>query len=517
MKTDSTRRWLALGALALAMLTIGLDMTVLTVALPTLAVDLNANNSALQWFSTAYTLALAAVMLPGGALGDRYGRKKLLLGALLVFGAASLACAFATSAGQLIAARVVLGIAAAVMMPLSMAVLPVLFPNPAERARAMNIWITSTALGLPLGPILGGWLIDNFWWGSVFLINVPMVVLGAAAVAGLVPESRNPDQRPLDLPGAALSVVGMLGVTYGFIRLGDKGWGDGLGWGILAAGAVVLALFIGWQRRTAFPLIDLGLFSSRGFRWGAAFAVLITFGMFGLFFTVPQYYQAVLGTDALGSGLRLLPMIAGLLVGSRLSDRLLPKLGTRLMVTAGLVVLAVGLSLGALTSVGTAYWCTAVWIGLVGAGMGLGLPVSMAVAMDDLEVARAGMGSALLQALRQAAGTIAVALLGTVSATVYRGELGDLNVDPIGDSVNSGVAVARSTGNTELLEHVQSAFVSGMGAMLWVCAAICALAVPLALWVLPRRRATVAQAAGATPATPAEPTAVDAPESTHVG
>ncbi|WP_330252410.1 MFS transporter [Nocardia sp. NBC_00565] len=514
MKTDSTRRWLALGALAVAMLTIGLDMTVLTVALPTLAVDLNANTGALQWFSTAYTLALAAVMLPAGALGDRYGRKKLLLGALVLFGAASLACAFATTAGQLIAARVVLGVAAAVMIPLSLAVLPVLFSDPAQRAKAMNIWVTSTALGLPLGPILGGWLIDNFWWGSVFLINVPMVVLGAAAVAVLVPESRNPEQRPMDLPGVVLSILGMLGVTYGFIRLGDKGWGNGLGWGALLGGAAIVVVFIAWQRRAGFPLIDLGLFRSSGFRWGAAFTVIITFGLFGLFFTVPQYYQAVLGVDALGSGLRLLPMIGGLLIGSRLGDRLQPKLGPALMVALGLAALALGLGLGALTTVGTSYWFIACWVGLTGAGMGLALPVGMAVALDNLEVARAGMGSALVQALRQAAGTIAVALLGTVLATVYRGDLGALNVDPIGDSVNAGVAVAKSTGNAAMLEQVQSAFASGMSAMLWVCAVICAVAVPLALWVLPRR-ATAAQ--NRAEATSDAAITVDAPESTHVG
>ncbi|MGW4770319.1 MFS transporter [Nocardia sp. NPDC004278] len=514
MTTNSTRRWLALGALAVAMLTIGLDMTVLTVALPTLAVDLNANSGALQWFSTAYTLALAAVMVPAGALGDRYGRKKLLLGALVLFGAASLACAFAASAGQLIAARVVLGVAAAIMMPLSMAVLPVLFPDSDERAKAMNIWITSTALGLPLGPILGGWLIDNFWWGSVFLINVPMVVIGAAAVAALVPESRNPQQRPLDLAGTALSILGMLGVTYGFIRLGDKGWGNGLGWAALLGGAVIVAVFIAWQRRATSPLVDLGLFRSPGFRWGAVFTVIITFGMFGLFFTVPQYYQAVLGVDALGSGLRLLPMIGGLLIGSRLGDRLRPKLGPALMVAAGLAVLALGLGLGALTEPGTSYWFVALWVALTGAGMGLALPVGMAVAMDDLEVARAGVGSALLQAMRQAAGTIAVALLGTVLATVYRDELGALNVDPVGDSVNAGVAVAKSTGNAAMLEQVQSAFVSGMSAMLWVCAAICAVAVPLALRVLPRRAAAASDSAEAIPAALV---GVDGPESTHVG
>ncbi len=514
MHTDSTRRWLALGALALAMLTIGLDMTVLTVALPTLAVDLNANTGALQWFSTAYTLALAAVMLPAGALGDRYGRKKLLLGALALFGAASLACAFAGTAGQLIAARVVLGVAAAVMMPLSMAVLPVLFPDSTQRAKAMNIWITSTALGLPLGPILGGWLIDSFWWGSVFLINVPMVVLGAAAVAVLVPESRNPDQRPMDLPGIALSILGMLGVTYGFIRLGDKGWSDRLGWAGLLGGAAVVAVFIVWQRRASFPLIDLGLFRSPGFRWGAAFTVIITFGLFGLFFTVPQYYQAILGVDALGSGVRLLPMIAGLLIGSRLGDRLQPKLGPALMVALGLTVLAVGMGLGGLTELGTPYWFVALWVGLTGAGMGLALPVGMAVALDDLEVARAGVGSALVQALRQAAGTIAVALLGTVLATVYRDELGALNVDPIRDSVNAGVAVAKSTGNAGLLEQVQLAFVGGMSAMLWVCAAICAVAVPLALRVLPRQSTAASQRPDKTPDAVV---AVDGTESTHVG
>ncbi|WP_327095621.1 MFS transporter [Nocardia vinacea] len=514
MQTDSTRRWLALGALALAMLTIGLDMTVLTVALPTLAVDLNANTGALQWFSSAYTLALAAVMLPAGALGDRYGRKKLLLGALVLFGAASLACAFAGTAGQLIAARVVLGIAAAVMIPLSMAVLPVLFPDSAQRAKAMNIWVTSTALGLPLGPILGGWLIDNFWWGSVFLINVPMVVLGVLAIAVLVPESRNPDQRPMDLPGVALSILGMVGVTYGFIRLGDKGWGNGLGWGALLGGIAAVAVFIAWQRRASFPLVDLGLFGSPGFRWGTAFTVIITFGLFGLFFTVPQYFQAVLGADALGSGVRLLPLIGGLLIGSRLGDRLQPKLGPALMVGLGLTVLAVGMGLGGLTEVGTSYWFVAVWVGLTGAGMGLGLPAGMAVALDNLEVARAGVGSALVQALRQAAGTIAVAVLGTVLATVYRGDLGALNVDPIRDSVNAGVAVAKSTGNAAMLEQVQSAFVGGMSVMLWVCAALCAVAVPLALRVLPGRSTAAPQH---DEAIPDALVSVDGPESTHVG
>ena len=253
-------RWLALGALALAMLTIGLDTTVLVVALPTMAIDLHANTAALQWFTTAYTLALAAMMLPAGALGDRYGRKKFLLAALVVFGGASLWCTLATSAGMLIAARAVLGVAAAAMMPLSMAVLPGLFPDRTERQRALTIWVSSTALGLPLGPIVGGWLLEHFWWGSVFLINIPLVVVGTIAVAILVPESRSENAFRIDLPGVVLSALGMLGFTYGFIRLGDKGWGDGTAWAAVVAGAALLGIFVWWQRRTTHPLVDVGLF-----------------------------------------------------------------------------------------------------------------------------------------------------------------------------------------------------------------------------------------------------------------
>ncbi|MCP2277193.1 MFS transporter [Nocardia amikacinitolerans] len=505
-----TRRWLALGALALAMLTIGLDMTVLTVALPTLAVDLHANTGALQWFSSAYTLALAAFMLPAGALGDRYGRKKLLLAALVLFGLASLACAFADTSGQLIAARVVLGIAAAAMVPLSMAVLPVLFPEQRERARAMSIWVTATSLGLPLGPVLGGWLVDNFWWGSVFLINVPMVVVAAAAVAALVPESRNPRQHPLDLPGVLLSMLGMLGVTYGFIRFGEEGWGDAVAWMLFACGVLAVAAFLLWQRRARNPLIDLELFRAKGFRWGSAFAVLITFAMFGMFFTVPQYYQEVLGADALGSGLRLLPMIGGVVIGARLGDRLLPKAGARVAITAGFVLLGIGLGMGALTDVDSAYWFTACWITLVGVGMGMGMPVAMSVAMDDLDVARSGVGSALMQALRQAAGTIGVALLGTVLVTRYRAELGALNVAPYDDGVSAGAAAAKASGSADALAQVQSAFVGGMSLMLWVCAALCAVSVPLALWVLPGRAPEPVDA-------PAAAAARDESESTHVG
>ncbi|MFJ4658293.1 MFS transporter [Nocardia sp. NPDC088792] len=511
MQAPGVRRWLALGALAVAMLTIGLDVTVLTVALPTLAVDLHAGTSDLQWFSSAYTLALAAVMLPAGALGDRYGRKKFLLGALLLFGVASAICAFAGSSGELIAARVVLGIAAAVMIPLSMAVLPALFPEPAERQRAITIWITSTAIGMPLGPILGGWLLQHYWWGSVFLINVPLVIVGALAVGALVPESRSEHAFRIDLPGVALSILGMLGITYGFIRIGQKNWGDVTAWATIAIGLVAAVAFVLWQRRNTQPLVDLKLFASSGFRWGTIYSIIVNFAMFGLLFTMPQYFQAVLGTDALGSGLRLLPMIGGLAAGTRLVDKLLAKAGIRTVLTTGFALLAAGLVLGALIGAHTSYGLAAAALVLLGFGMGFVMPSAMGLAMGDLAAERAGSGSALLQALRQASGTIGVAILGTVLATQYRSSLGAANHEPLSDGVNAGVAVARKLGDPALLGHVQSAFTDGMSLMLWVCAAIAAAAAVLAATM------TRGGHASDTPDRPADTPVPDAGQSVHVG
>jgi MFS family permease len=376
-------------------------------------------------------------------------------------------------------------------MPLSMAVLPVLFPDAAERGRALSIWVTSTAIGLPIGPLLGGWLLDHLWWGSVFLINVPLVIVGAAAVALLVPESRSAQRSPIDYVGAGVSSIGLLSLTYGFIRAGSQGWGDELAWTSILGGVAVLAVFLLWQNRTRFPLIDLSLFGSAGFRWGTIFVTLVNFGMFGLFFTVPQYFQAVLGTDALGSGLRLLPLIGGLVVGTRIGEPLQRRTSTRTVVVGGFGLLAAALALGAFTTTASPYWFTAIWITLVGAGMGFVMPAAMGLALGALSGERSGSGSALIQALRQAGATIGIAILGTVLATQYRSELGDLDVEPIRDGVNAGVAVAKSAGDPSLLHEVQQSFVSGMGVMLWVCAGICAVALVLATRFTPKDAAVV--------------------------
>jgi DHA2 family multidrug resistance protein-like MFS transporter len=487
-----SRKWWALGALALSLMTVGLDLTILNVALPTLATELQASTGQLQWFADAYNLVLAAALLPAGLLGDRFGRKRMLLLALSLFGAASLACSFAASTGQLIAGRALLGLGAAALLPLSMSILPVLF-TPEERPRALTIWITANSLGIPLGPIVGGWLLDHYSWGSVFLINVPVVLIGLVAIALLLPESRDPRRPRIDVPGVVTSSLGLVGLTYGVIQGGENGWGEASTLVTLAVGVASLVAFVlrqlGETRRPdGQPLVDLALFRSPNFTWGGVLATLSTFAMFGVLFAMPQYFQAVIGADALGTGLRLLPIIGGLLVGAQLSDRIAPRVGPAVTVALGFALLA-----GATTGADTGYGFAAAWMTVLGAGLGFALPAAMDVAIGALSPARSGVGSALLMALRQVGGTIGIAVLGTVLASGYRGALGDGVPEAARESVSAGAATAQQLGSPTLLDSVQSAFIQGMDAMLWVCGGVAVLAAMLALRFLPRRRAASAQ------------------------
>ncbi|MCA2211968.1 DHA2 family efflux MFS transporter permease subunit [Jidongwangia harbinensis] len=487
----STSRWWALGALALSTLTVGLDGTILSVALPTLAGDLDAGTSDLQWFTNAYLLVLAAFLLPGGMLGDRFGRKRMLLGALVLFGVASAACAYATSTGQLIAARAALGLGAAVLMPLGAAVLTVLF-SPAERPRALTIWVTASALGVPLGPLVGGWLLDNFWWGAVFLINVPLVVVAVVAVVLWLPESHGDTTRRFDLPGVALSAVGLVTFTYGIVDAGDRGWTDVRPLVLVAAGPLILAVFVAWQRRTRMPLVDLHLFRSAAFTGGTLAATAASFAMFGLLFTLPQYFQAVQGADALGTGLRLLPVIGGLMVGARLAGRLVPRLGSRAVLTGGFAVLAAGLVAGAATAADSGYGYVAAWITVAGAGLGLTLPPSMDAALGALSAERSGVGSGLIQALRQVGSAIGVAVLGTVLNVGYRDRvdvqaLPGADADAVRDSAAGGIAVADRLGAPGLLDSVRTAFTHGMDVSLLAAAGVAVLGGLLTVLLVPAR------------------------------
>ena len=506
------RRWWALGALAVSGRVVGLDLTVLNLALPTLAVGLHVTNGGvLQWFVVSYSLVFAAMLLPAGLLGDRYGRKKLLLVALVVFGVASLACAYSTSAGQLIAARALLGLGAAFIVPLSVAVIPVLFSED-ERQRAITVVMGMTMVAYPIGPILGGWLLTHFWWGSVFLINVPVIAVALVAVALLMPESRSSHRARIDYVGVLLSSVGLTVLSYGLIEAGQKGWGDAVNLLAMAVGVLVIVAFVAWERavprrRTARPLIDLTLFRSRGFTWGTILATLVSFAMFGLLFTVPTYYEAIVGVGPLGAGVRLLPMIGGLVIGAVLADRLARSVGGKLTVAWGFLLLAAGLLMGALTTVGSGYGYAAVWVVVIGAGLGFALPGAMNAALGALSAERSGVGSALIMALRQVGGTFGVAILGSILSSAYRSGLQAVVV-PAGlaatvrDSVSEGVAVAHKLASVALFDTVRAAFVHAMDVMLVVCTAIAVVGIVLALVFLPKRAepAEVAEPSAATPA-----------------
>ncbi|MEC3975063.1 DHA2 family efflux MFS transporter permease subunit [Amycolatopsis sp. H20-H5] len=487
------RRWWALAALAVSLLTVGLDQTVLNVAVPTLATDLGASTTQLQWFGSAYTLALASLLLPAGLLGDRYGPKKLLLGALALFGLASLACAYSDSPGTLIAARVALGVGAAFLIPLSMSLLNILFA-PEERSRALTVWVMATFLGIPLGPVLGGWLLDHFSWGSVFLINVPLVLVGLFAVGFLVPLTRGSGTGRIDVAGIALSSAGLVALTYGFVRAGGDGWGSTGAWLMITVGAALLAAFARWQTRAANPLTDLVLFRSPTFVWSAVLATISSFALMGLLFVLPQLFQAVEGANALGTGLRLLPLIGGMLVASKAAEPLSAAAGVKRTVVLGFTLLAGGLVWGASTAVGDGYGTTVLWEVVIGLGTGLTLPPLMAQAMGVLTQGRAGAGSALIQALRQVGGTIGVAILGTVLNAGYRAGLDTSGLPPqvaevARGSASAAVAVARELSSQPLLLNARLSFVSGMDATLWTCAGIAAAGAALAAMFLSSRAA----------------------------
>ena len=502
------RRWWVLGVAWLCLLVIGFDVTILNVALPTLSAELEASTSELQWVVDAYVVAFAALLLAAGALGDRIGRKRLLLCGLAAFGAASALAAASTSAGVLIAARALMGVGAAIMAPLTLSILPTVFA-PAERPKAIAAWAAGIAIGLPLGPILGGALLEHLWWGSVFLINVPLVAAALAGGAALIPESRDPTARPIDLAGVALSCAGLVALVFGIIEAGQRGWAEGTVVAALAAAALLLCAFVWEQRRAAYPLIELGWFSDlRFFAWVTAATVLATFALFGLLFVLPQYLQFVRGASAIETGLGLLPLMPGLGVGAALSPRLTSRAGTKAVVAAGLVLLAGGLALGSSIGVGTSYWVIAAALAVAGAGTGFALAPAIDGMMSVLPADRFGVGTALNLSFRQVGGALGIALLGSILSSAYAGRLEPSLHGlpaPVRDAAEgspaASIAIAdRMAGppGEALAAAAQRSFTHGMSVVMLACAAAALVTAALVARCLPPRpRALPPHAAGA--------------------
>jgi EmrB/QacA subfamily drug resistance transporter len=510
-----SHRWLAMGAMTLALLTIGLDATVLSLALPTLATSLKASESQLQWFVTAYTLALAAAMLPAGLLGDRYGRKTVMLGALVLFGTMSIACAYSSDANMFIAARAVLGVAGAALTVMSLSVVTVLFSE-SERPRAMGIWAAGNFLAMPLGPIVGGYVLAHFWWGWVFLMNVPVVAVGLAAVALYVPQSRSERRPSIDVLGVVLSSAGLAALMYGLVQAGEYGWGSSNAIVPSLMALVTLAAFVAWEswltaRPNGQPLIDLGLFRSRSFSVGVVLAAAGIFGMFGVMFALPQYLQAIMGVDAQGAGLRFLPMIGGLVVGAVPADRVAARIGVRSTVAIGFAIMAVGMLIGSLMTVSSSDGFIAVFTFVVGAGAGVGLATAASTAVMELDAERSGVGGALIQAVVKLGPALGATILGSVLNSTYQSQVSVAGLpaaaaSTVQQSVFGGLAIAAQLGSAALAGSVRSAFVAGMDDATRFAAVIALVAMVAALVLLPgrsRAKAAAATTAAAIPGTAA--------------
>ncbi len=483
------RRWWALGALVASMLVLGFDMTILNVALPTMAEQLGASTGEQQWMADAYIVVFAALMLPAGLLGDRFGRRRMLIAGLGVFLAGSIVGALAADVNWIVAARALMGVGAALVMPLALSVLPSLFP-PHERTKAVGIISAGSALGMPLGPIIGGWLLNHFWWGSVFLINVPMVAIGITACVFLLPETSDPASPKVDIVSTALTATGLGALIYAIIEAPARGWTDPLVLTLFAAAVVLLTALVVRERRLTRPMLDMTLLSQRGFLLNTVAVTLVMFVLAGLMFVLPPYLQAVLGSDALGTGVRLLPLMAGLTVAARAAQPVGARFGSRATVTAGLVILAFAAILGSRTTVDSGYGHTALWLTVAGVGFGFAVVPAMDGALAALPADRAGSGSGLLMTLRQVGGAIGIALLGSLLASTFRDRLDVTGLpagvaDTAGDSVVAAHLIAERTGAPHLLASANSAYVHGMGIVLLVSGVAALVAALLAGAFLP--------------------------------
>ncbi len=489
------RKWWALSAVCLGCLAVGVDGTVLSVALPTLSKALNASESDLQWFMSIYFLVMAASMLPAGLLGDRFGRKRVMLLALGLFAVGSAGSAFSTSVAEFMATRVLMGMAGAGIIVMAVSAVTVLF-TAKERPKAVGFWAAANFISFPIGPILGGWMLTEFWWGWVFLINVPVALLGLTALIALVPETRAAKRPGIDILGIAASAAGLVTLTYGLIEAGQNGWGDIGALTLMIVGVAVLVGFLLWEGRLSRlaggqPLLDMKLFTSASFTWGVILAALPVLAMISILFTLPQYFQGVVGTNAMGSGLRLLPMIAGLMLGAIPAAQVVRVVGAKVVVEAGFFLLAVGLLVGAMTSLSSTGLFTAAWMFVAGMGVGMSMATATSAALVELSRERSGVGGAVLQAVNKIGGPMGAAILGSVLSVGYLAGLHLAGLPAaaataVRQSIFGGVAVADRLGSASLLASVRTSFVGGMDTALLLGAAIAAGGAVVTIVFLPQ-------------------------------
>ncbi len=418
--TIHERRWWALAVLCLSLLVITLDNTILNVAIPDLIRDLGATTSQMQWIVDGYTLVFAGLLLTMGSLGDRFGRKGALMVGLAIFGVGSVLSGLAGGPTELIFTRAFMGIGAALIMPATLSLLTNLFRDPRERGRAIGVWAAVAGASGALGPVIGGLLLEHFAWGSVFFVNVPVIAVALGAGWFLLPSSKDRDAPRLDPIGAALSIVGLVAVLWAIIEAPTKGWGDGSVLAVLALGVAVLAGFVVWELTCSHPMLDVRFFRNRRFTAANIAVTLTFFAMFGQAFIGTQYMQTVLGFSALEAGLRGLPMAVVMVSVAPMAPRIVERVGTKLVVGVGLVLVAAGL--GVISTVPVADGYPRMLEGMLVMGLGMGLVMAPATEsiMGSLPPSKAGVGSAMNDTTRQMGGALGVAIIGSVFASVFR-------------------------------------------------------------------------------------------------
>ncbi len=489
------RRWFLLGVMCLSLVMVVMSVAGLNVALPSMQKELQASASSLQWIVDVYALVFAALLLPAGALGDRFGRKKALLIGLVVFAAGSVVGGVATDTTQIIIGRVINGVGAAFVMPATLSLLTTVFP-PQERRKAIAMWAGFAGAGGALGPIVSGALLERFWWGSAFLVNVPIVLAVIVAVAVFSPTSRDPHATPLDPVGALLSLVGLGTLIFGIIEGPERGWADGLVLGSFAAAVVSLVAFVAWERRAAHPMLPLHLFSDRRMSVGSGVVTAAFFVMFGLFFLFTLYLQFVRSYSPLSAGLATLPLALTLVAVAPRSAALAEKVGTGPVMAVGFLFVAAGFGIFTLVERTSPYGMLVVALVLLGAGMSLTAAPATGSIMSAVPEAKAGVGSAVNDTTREVGGALGIAVLGSVANAVYRSsvDLGGLDLPPpvreaAGESVGAATVIAQSLpGGADLAARAGDAFTQAFNLASGVAVAV-ALAGAVVVFAAFSRRA----------------------------
>ncbi|MDH6126885.1 MFS transporter [Kitasatospora sp. GP82] len=501
------RRWAILGTLVLALLVVVLDNSILNVAMKTIAspapTGLGASQSDLEWAINSYTLVFAGLLFTAGLLGDRIGRKWTLLGGMLVFGLGSLLSALASSPGELITFRAVMGLGGAFVMPATLAIIMNVFERH-EQPKAIGIWAGAVGLAIAIGPITGGVLIEHFWWGSVFLVNVPIVALALVAMSLLVPNSRDPRPGKLDPLGVVLSIIGLVALIYGIIKGGELAdFTAPAAWGPLLGGVVALVLFVLHEKHTDHPALDVSWFRRKQFTGSVMVIGLVFFALMGVSFFGVFYTQSVRGYSALQAGVLMLPMAAAQMLFAPRARLVVDRFGVRATCAGGMALIAVGFLGYLLLGLTTSIWVLVVLGFVMGAGMAHVMPPVTVAIMGSLPREKAGAGSAINNTFRQVGGSLGVAVLGAVLSTVYRDGVADQLAqlpaglrDKAGESLEATMAIADGSHRAELIEPAKDAFIHAMHIVAGLSAGITAVGVLLAWFLLPAKAPAVPGAQG---------------------